>query len=102
MITRYNVPTLKLFLTLTASAHARARVIVATSAHAQQGVKQSVLSVVVTKSGSQSGHVGVRANCQTRQKKKLLHFASNRRHAAGSALEISSFVFTTPIDHNYA
>ena len=33
--------------------------------------------------------------------KKVLHFASNRRHAAGS-LEISRFVFTTPIDHTYA
>ena len=33
--------------------------------------------------------------------KKVLHYASNRRHAAGS-LEISRFVFTTPIDHTYA
>ena len=30
----------------------------------------------------------------------MLHFPLNRRHAAGS-IEISSFVFTMPIDHTY-
>ena len=67
-----------------------------------QGIKQSVcLSSVATKIAS-SRYVGVRTNrrcCQTRQKSASL-YASNRRDASGS-LQISSFVFTTPIDHTY-